>query len=471
MSSLRSAAIETGLDYFDSGAFLENLSEKVSFETESQNPDRQGVMLDYFREIMIPAFEEMGFTWRILDNPVNENMPFLYVERIEEEKLTTVLGYGHGDVVLGMEGKWRAGRSPWKIEQDGDYIYGRGTADNKGQHAINIAALGLVLKSKGRLGFNVKYLIESAEEIGSPGLRELCQQNKSLLKADLLIASDGPRQQAAKPTIYLGSRGNRSFDLKVKLREGAHHSGNWGGVISDAGTILAQAIASIIDRNGAIRVAGWRPDGIPEDVQAALAKVIFETSEEDGPEIEPGWGEPGLTAAEKLFAWTSFAVLAFETGNPARPVGAIPATAWARCGLRFPPGLDICDWTSALRRHLDENGFSDVVVEPQSMGGFDATRTALDNPWVRLACKSLEDTTGAPPVLLPNLGGSLPNGCFMDVLGLPTIWVPHSYPGCSQHAPNEHILASVARQALGIMVGLYWDIGEARGAVARADDR
>ena len=43
---------------------------------------------------------------------------------------------------------------------------------------------------------------------------------------------------------------------------------------------------------------------------------------------------------------------------------------------------------------------------------------------------------------------------FSDTLGLPTVWIPHSYAACSQHAPNEHLLAPVARDALRIMTGL-----------------
>ena len=71
---------------------------------------------------------------------------------------------------------------------------------------------------------------------------------------------------------------------------------------------------------------------------------------------------------------------------------------------------------------------------------------------------------------MPNFGGSLPNDVFSDLLGLPTIWVPHSYPGCSQHAPDEHILLSVTEEALGIMAGLFWDLGEmpAGNAAVRA---
>ena len=460
MSSVRDLAVQRGYEHFDSGNFIAGLSKNICVETESQNPEKHVTMLDYYNDILIPAFQEMGFQCQILDNPVTGSLPFLFAERIEDESFNTVLGYGHADVVLGMADKWSDGRSPWKLETTEDFIYGRGTADNKGQHAINLAALDIVLKLKGSLGFNAKYLIECAEEVGSPGLYEVCEQNRELLSADLLVASDGPRQQADKPTVYLGSRGSRSFDLVVNLRDKAHHSGNWGGVIADPGTLLAQAIASITDKKGAVAIPEWCPKGIPDDVRAVLSEITFDENNDEEPKIDADWGEPGLSAAEKLYAWSSFAVLAFTTGNPAKPVGAIPPRAWARCGLRFPPGLDMTHWVEHLRRHLDKAGFENVEIVA-STKHLDATRTELDNPWVKLACKSLYETTGTKPVLLPNLAGSLPNGCFTDVLGMPTVWVPHSYPGCSQHAPDEHMLASVAREALGIMAGLYCDIGDA----------
>ena len=64
------------------------------------------------------------------------------------------------------------------------------------------------------------------------------------------------------------------------------------------------------------------------------------------------------------------------------------------------------------------------------------------------------------PLVLPNAGGSLPNDCFAEVLGLPTVWVPHAHRGCGQHAPNEHALPAVLREGLLIMTGLFWDLGE-----------
>ena len=72
------------------------------------------------------------------------------------------------------------------------------------------------------------------------------------------------------------------------------------------------------------------------------------------------------------------------------------------------------------------------------------------------------------PAVLPNVGGSLPNDVFSETLSLPTIWVPHSYPGCSQHAPNEHFPVALAREALAIMAGLYWDIGAGNTPAGRA---
>jgi acetylornithine deacetylase/succinyl-diaminopimelate desuccinylase-like protein len=206
-------------------------------------------------------------------------------------------------------------------------------------------------------------------------------------------------------------------------------------------------------------VPEWRPESLTPSVRAALAGLSIEGGE-DGPDIDADWGEPGLTSAERVFGWCSFEVLAFVTGNPDKPVNAIPPRASAHCQLRYVVGVDPADIVPALRRHLDRNGYRKVQLAPARDGFFAATRLDPDHPWVKWAAASIERTTGAKPAILPNLGGSLPNDVFADVLGLPTIWIPHSYAACSQHAPNEHLLAPVAREALRIMAGVFWDLGE-----------
>jgi acetylornithine deacetylase/succinyl-diaminopimelate desuccinylase-like protein len=205
--------------------------------------------------------------------------------------------------------------------------FGRGTADNKGQHTINLAALGRVLDERGQLGFNAKLLFEMGEEIGSPGLHRACEQGAARLSADVLIASDGPRLASDRSTIFLGSRGAFNFDLDVTLRDGAHHSGNWGGLLANPGTILAGAIASMVDGRGRILVEALRPAPIPDSVRRALASI--DPGEPGGPRVDADWGEPQLSPAERVFGWNALEVLAFRTGNPEHPVNAIPPRASA----------------------------------------------------------------------------------------------------------------------------------------------
>ena len=259
--------------------------------------------------------------------------------------------------------------------------------------------------------------------------------------------------------MFLGSRGGLGFDLVVESREGAHHSGNWGGLISNPGVILAHAIASLVGPNGQIRVPGFVPDGIPESVRRAVAKLEFEPGPGD-PEIETWWGEPGLTPTERVFAWCSLEVLAFETGNPRQPVNAIPPRAWARMQLRFVVGLETAKLMQILRAFLDRQGFPMVKISPSREAMFGASRIDPSHPWVQWAAASVNSTTGKEVSILPSLGGSLPNDIFTEVLALPTVWVPHSYPGSANHAPNENVPLTVVREGLSIMAGLYWDLGE-----------
>ena len=115
--------------------------------------------------------------------------------------------------------------------------------------------------------------------------------------------------------------------------------------------------------------------------------------------------------------------------------------------MRFVVGTDVARLRQHVQQHLAAHGFGAIEVsEPVVMA---ATRLDPDNAWVRFALASIAHSTGQPPVLLPNLGGSLPNDVFADILGLPTVWVPHSYPACQQHAPDEHLLAAGGARGAG----------------------
>jgi len=459
----RQRAINSARRYMDEGHFEAELETRVRIRTESQKKgDSLTLLHHYLDDNIVPAFADIGFHCKKYENPIPGYGPILLATRIEDTAYSTVLGYGHGDVVQGQDEHWTTGNSPWEISKEQDKLYGRGTADNKAQHTINIAALRSVINERGSLGFNAKFIMEMGEEVGSPGLREVIEANREEFSADVFIGSDGPRMSPSIPTITLGCRGALNFNLDVNLREGSHHSGNWGGLIADPAIILSHALASITTSNGEIKIRDWLPPTTPLAVQKALEGLVIEAGE-GAPDIDSDWGPAELTSAAKVYAWNSFSILAMKSGTPDDPVNAIAPSARAHCQLRFFAGTDESRILPALREHLDLHGFDNVTIQvPDGVAGFAASRTEPDHPWVQFVQSSMERTMQASPAIIPGMGGSICNDLFTDVLGLPAIWIPHSYAACSQHAPNEHILLTLTRSALSIMAGLYWDIGDSK---------
>lgn len=466
----RKTAVADAAAMVSDGRFFEIMKKRLAIPTESQNAERLPDLYRYLREEIGPALEKLGFEWHILDNPVEGGGPFLIASRHEADDLPTILGYGHGDVVRGIPELWREGLDPWTLTAEGERWYGRGIVDNKGQHSIWIASLGVVLKTRGRLGFNAKFVIETSEEIGSVGLDVLLETEAEALACDVLVASDGPRLVRDRVDIKLGNRGSVSFDLRVKLREGSRHSGHWGGVLEDPGLILAHALASITTPRGKILIDDWLPKTVPPKVTQSLKGILVDPS--DPTLIMPeDWGEASLSRPEKMYGWTSFIVLAYVTGAPDKPINGVQPDAYARCQIRYTVDADEKRFIPALREHLDRHGFTQVEITNLPKNRFPAWRTDPDNPWVERVMKSVGRTIGYAPTLMPNSSGGLPSEIFARHLNCPVIWIPHSYGGSKQHGPDEHMLEPIALEGLSIMAGLFWDIGtEALGQTADESD-
>lgn len=455
----RQGALDRAATFFDQGHFKALLGDLVAYPSTSQEAGAETALTQYLEEGIAPWAQRLGFETVIHPNPLPGFGPILTGIRIEDPAFKTVVLYGHGDTVRGLEDQWRAGLKPWALTEEGDRWYGRGTADNKGQHALNMAALEAVIAERGgKLGFNVKLVIETAEERGSKGLREFVAQNAGLLAADVLIASDGPRVEPAMPTIATGTRGTFHFDLVVKLRDGGVHSGHWGGLTRDPAVILAHAIATMMDRNGKVLVRGILPPSLPNSVRTVLDGCPVGGGA-DAATIDADWGEPGLSSAEKIYGWNSLIVLAMVSGRPENPVNAVAPDARAHCQIRYTVDSDPAGFTAAIRAHLDAAGFPEVAVE-SSFIRMPASRTDPDHPWVRWAQASMQKTLGKPVQIIPNSSGGLPGDVFIDHLGVPLVWVPHSYNGCKQHGPDEHLLVAPAREGLLAFAGMWWDLGE-----------
>src|ERR1700749_3015145 len=144
----RDDAVASAKGLVSSGEFLKELDRRVAYKTESQNAGRADALRAYLVDEMVPAFAALDFTSKIVESPSGKS-PFLIADYRESATAPTVLISGHGDVVDGMVGEWRDGLNPWQTTAVGQRVYGRGTADNKGQHSINLAALRTVRAARG----------------------------------------------------------------------------------------------------------------------------------------------------------------------------------------------------------------------------------------------------------------------------------------------------------------------------------
>jgi acetylornithine deacetylase/succinyl-diaminopimelate desuccinylase-like protein len=136
----RQGAIARAERHFNSGAFKADLARRVAIPSESQSAQRAADLRRYIDEEMKPALDALGFACRTFSHPKAKG-PFLFAERIENPLHPTVLGYGHGDVIRGFERKWKEGRDPWDLDESDGRYWGRGTADNKGQHTISLPSV------------------------------------------------------------------------------------------------------------------------------------------------------------------------------------------------------------------------------------------------------------------------------------------------------------------------------------------
>ncbi len=246
----------------------------------------------------------------------------------------------------------------------------------------------------------------------------------------------------------------------VDLRPGGVHSGHWGGLTTDPAVVLTHALGAIIDRQGKILVRDWLPgNGVPASVRAVLDGCPVGGGGEAA-SIDPDWGEPGLTPAEKIYGWNSFIVLAMVSGRPENPVNAVAPNARAHCQIRYTVDSDPATFAASLRKHLDAEGFASVRIENAGIR-MPASRTDPAHPWVRWTVASMERSLGKRVQVIPNSSGGLPGDVFVDHLGVPLVWIPHSYNGCKQHGPDEHYLIGPAREGIAAFAGIWWDLGEA----------
>jgi acetylornithine deacetylase/succinyl-diaminopimelate desuccinylase-like protein len=363
----------------------------------------------------------------------------------------TVLLYGHYDVQPPDPlDEWVS--PPFVPTIRDGRLYARGVGDNKGQHFAQILALESLLAVRGALPCHVKVLLEGEEEIGSPQMPAFVRAQRERLAADLVITSDGPVDESGQSRVVFGVRGVLSFQLRARGANRDLHSGNWGGVAPNPIWTLVHLLATMKDDNGRVLVDGFydKVQPLTEIEQAALARLPVDVAA-----VKASLGLTELDQPhdrgffERLSAWPTFTINGFHGGyGGPRSKTVLPCEAMVKCDIRLVEAQTADEIFEKVVAHV-RNHAPDVEVVRQ--GSMDPSKTPLDSPWAEPIRQGVMAAQGAEPLLVPALGGSLPDYVFTKVLGIPAFGVPYANADESNHAPNENL--EIERFFLGIKTG------------------
>src|SRR5262245_47926759 len=450
------------------GTFREFL-ELLALPNDAINPPDIQKNVEFLERI----FQKRGFTTRRIENG---GKPMLYAEWPKKAPgARTVLFYMHLDGQPVVDREW-AQPSPWKpvvkkrsgtswevVGSDALFaasldpelrIFARSASDDKAPILMFLAAFDGLKEGGADPAINVKVLLDSEEEKGSPSMRAAAEAHKELLACDALIIQDGPRHQSERPTIVFGNRGAAHVSLVVYGPRQPLHSGHFGNYVPNPAMRLARLIASMKDDQGRVTVRGYY-DRVK--LTAVERKVLAETGD-DEPAIRRRTGiqvaERGGSLQEAL-QYPSLNVRGMSSASVGdKAANIIPHQATADFDLRTTPETPPEYLFGLLQKHVEAQGYHLVKGPPTDEerasfdklatltlgGGSRAVRTPLDAPIGKWAYAALQQgTPGAKPVRIRMMGGSVPTDSLVEVLGAPFVIVPLVNGDNNQHTFDENV--------------------------------
>jgi acetylornithine deacetylase/succinyl-diaminopimelate desuccinylase-like protein len=425
-------------------AFIERLCAYLRMPSVSA----QGIGIAENAEFLVSFLSGMGLDARLIETA---GWPLVYARRDDVPAGPRILLYGHYDVQPPDPlDQWTS--PPFLPEIRDGRIYARGAGDNKGQHFANLLAIESLLAVIGALPCNVIVLLEGEEEVGSPNIAEFVRTQPDLLDVDLVVTSDGPVHDSGRQTIEFGVRGVADFELRAKGANRDLHSGNFGGIAPNPIWTLVHALATMKNPAGEITIEGFYdsiapPTDLERDAFAAMpdgtAKVMADLglSHLDAPQDRPFY--------DRLMAWPTLTINGFHGGygGPGSKT-VLPSEALVKCDVRLVPNQSVAEIHEKIAAHLRTHA---PEVDFISGGGMDPSKTPLDSPYTQPIRRAIVTATGEEPLLVPAMGGSLPEYVWTKILGKPAFVVPYANHDERNHAPNENI--EVARFINGIKIG------------------
>jgi acetylornithine deacetylase/succinyl-diaminopimelate desuccinylase-like protein len=374
----------------------------------------------------------------------------------------TLLVYGHYDVQPAEPLELWTSPPFEPVVRDGR-IYARGAADDKGQLFLHLAALEILLGTRGSLPVNVVVLAEGEEEVGSPSLLPFVERWKDRLGADAVVISDSAMFAEGLPSLLFSLRGLAYAEIRVQGARSDLHSGAYGGAVPNPAMALARILATLHDESGRITLPGFYDDVVAWDAEtrAGVALLPFEDEEFRAGTGAPALsGESGFGTLERLWMRPTCEVnglLSGYTGEGAKTV--LPARAMAKVSFRLVPDQDPQRVIDQLRMHVARVAPGDVVVEVVELHGGRPWRARPEGVFFEAARDALEEAFGVAPVLTGE-GGSIPIVTeFERILGAKAILLGFALPGANMHAPDEWFPDAHLEKGIETLLSFYSRLG------------
>ncbi len=368
--------------------------------------------------------------------------PLVYGESLEAPGRPTVLFYGHYDVQPAEPLELWTSPAFEPAVRNGN-LYGRGTADDKGQVHIHLKAFEALRKAEGKLPVNVKVMVEGEEEVGSVSLWDFVMQNKDRLRADALVVSDTSMLAPGVPSITYGLRGLNYYQLEISGPAQDLHSGVFGGAVPNPITILAEMIAKLHDKNFRVTIPGFYDDVATLSRQERKALNSLPWKERDfrktvgAPDL---CGERGYSIIERL--WTrptleANGIWGGYTGEGSKTV--IPAKAYAKLSTRLVPNQNPAKIAKQVERHVRKLLPKSVTCKFEVLSTGKPWVASYSHPIFQKALDALQQGFGKKAVFIRE-GGSIPFVTQMhDTFKVPCVLLGFGLPDENAHAPDEHI--------------------------------
>ncbi|MDD3287101.1 MAG: dipeptidase, partial [Bacteroidales bacterium] len=400
--------------------FLNELFELIRIPSissiEAHKPDMIRCA-EYWKKLILEAGADKCEIMPTQGNPV------VYAEKIIDPKLKTVMIYGHYDVMpVDPVELWNT--PPFEPEIRDGKIWARGADDDKGQAFMHAKAFEYMVKTN-QLPCNVKFMLEGEEEVGSPSLYPFCEENKELLKADIILVSDTSMIDKDTPSITTGLRGLGYVEVKVTGPNRDLHSGLYGGAVANPINILCEMISKLTDSNNNITVPDFYKEVVfvSDEERALMAQAPYDEQEyKNALNVDELHGEKGYSTIERTGIRPSLDVCGIwggYQGEGAKTV--IPSTAHAKISFRLVPDQDYNVITERFKKHFESLAPKSVKVEVTPLHGGYAYVSPIDMPAYKAAEKAYQTTYGKRPIPTRS-GGSIPIVAgFEKILGIKSI--------------------------------------------------